>query len=345
VKSGAPQIGDATIAEVDLERRWDVMRNHTATHLLHSKLQKVLGEHARQAGSLVAPDKLRFDFTHPDSIAPQQLETIERLVNDEILENYRLKIVTKSLNEAISEGATALFGEKYGDVVRTIAIGDEHPFSYELCGGTHVTETGDIGTFLISSEGSAAAGVRRIEAVTGRKAYDLIQKRFRELKATAAILNTSVDELPVRALALAEEIEQSKKTALLIRQEMVTQAFASQLDKAVHFGNSAVLAVDLPSADADTLRLMTDQFRQKYASGVVVLGSIVDDRPIIIASVTDDLIKTGVNAGEIVRNISKEIDGSGGGRPNLAQAGGKNPAGLKKALDLVVPMIKEKLNK
>jgi alanyl-tRNA synthetase len=343
VKSGAPQVGDAMIAEVDLERRWDVMRNHTATHLLHSKLQKVLGDHARQAGSLVAPDKLRFDFTHPDAIPTQQLETIERLVNDEILENYRLKVVTKSLNEAISEGATALFGEKYGDIVRTIAIGDEKPFSYELCGGTHVTETGDIGTFLISSEGSAAAGVRRIEAVTGRKAYDLIQKRFRELKATASILNTSVDELPVRAQALTEEIEQSKKATTQIRQEMVSNEFSKQLDNVFLLGESAILAIDLPSADADILRMMTDQFRQKFSSGVVVLGSVIDERPIIIASVTDDLIKKGINAGDIVRRISKEIDGNGGGRPNLAQAGGKNPAGMKNALNLVLPMMKEKL--
>jgi len=208
-----------------------------------------------------------------------------------------------------------------------------------------VTATGDIGTFLISSEGSAAAGVRRIEAVTGRKAYDLIQKRFRELKATAAILNTSVDELPIRALALAEEIEQSKKAAAQIRQEMVSQAFTGQLEKATLLGESAVLAVDLPSADADTLRLMTDHFREKYASGVIVLGSVVDERPIIIASVTDDLIKKGVNAGEIVRTISKEIDGSGGGRPNLAQAGGKNPAGLMQALNLVLPLIKDKISK
>jgi alanyl-tRNA synthetase len=196
VKSGKPQIGDAIVAEVDIERRWDIMRNHTATHLLHAKLHKVLGDHARQAGSLVAPDRLRFDFTHPEALTQEQLETIERMVNDEILENYRLKMVTKSLKDAMAEGATALFGEKYGEVVRTISIGYETPFSYELCGGTHVPETGDLGTFLIASEGSAAAGIRRIEAVTGRKAYDLIQKRFRDIKTTAAILNTSVDELP-----------------------------------------------------------------------------------------------------------------------------------------------------
>ncbi|HEX7556852.1 MAG TPA: DHHA1 domain-containing protein, partial [Leptolinea sp.] len=228
--------------------------------------------------------------------------------------------------------------------VRTIAIGEGTPFSYELCGGTHVTETGDLGTFLISNEGSAAAGIRRIEAVTGRKAYDLIQKRFRELKNTATILNTSVDELPARARVLSEELEESKKEAAHIRQEMVSIAFKSKLGEAILIDSSAVLAVDLPAADADTLRAMTDQFRQKYASGVVVLGSVLDERPLIIVSVTDDLIKRGINAGDIVRTISKEIDGSGGGRPNLAQAGGKNPAGMKKALDQVLPFVKGKLS-
>lgn len=343
VKYGKPQVGDAIKAEVDLERRWDIMRNHTATHLLHSKLRKVLGEHARQAGSLVAPDKLRFDFNHPEALTNLQLETIERMVNEEILENYRLKITTKTLNEAISEGATALFGEKYGDVVRTIAIGYDTPFSYELCGGTHVVETGDLGSFIISSESSAAAGIRRIEAVTGRKAYDLIQKRFRDLKQTAAILNTSVDELPHRAQAVIKELEEGKKEAEEIRQRMVSSAFSTLMDKVELVGNSALLSVELPSANADALRNMTDIFREKYGSGVIVVGSVLDEKPILIASVTDDLIKNGINAGDIVRSISKEIDGSGGGRPNLAQAGGKNPAGLKKALDMVIPMVKDKL--
>ncbi|NMB54373.1 MAG: alanine--tRNA ligase [Leptolinea sp.] len=343
VKKGKPQVGDAAVAEVDLERRWDIMRNHTATHLLHSKLRKVLGNHARQAGSLVAPDRLRFDFTHPDALTSSQLETIERMVNEEILENYRLKITTKALNDAISEGATALFGEKYGDVVRTIAIGGDTPFSYELCGGTHVTETGDLGSFLIASEGSAAAGIRRIEAVTGRKAYDLIQKRFRDLKTSAALLNAPVDEVTARIQNLMEQLDEEKKEVARIRQEMVGNAFSKQLEKAEMIADAAVLAVELPSADADTLRNMSDQFRDKYKSGVFVAGSIIEGRPLLIASVTDDLVKKRINAGEIVRTISKEIDGSGGGRPNLAQAGGKNPAGLQKALELVMPIVKSKL--
>ncbi len=343
VINGKPQVGDSVIAKVDAERRWDIMRNHTATHLLHSKLHLVLGEHARQAGSLVAPDRLRFDFTHPESISSQQLETIERLVNEEILENHPLKTATKNLNDAISEGATALFGEKYGDVVRTISIGDENPFSYELCGGTHVTETGDLGTFLIASEGSAAAGIRRIEAVTGRKAYDLIQKRFREIKNSALLLNAPVDEVPSRIKIIMEELENSRKEASQVRQEMAALTFNNQLDGVAMLGEAAILAVEIPAADADTLRGISDKFREKHSSGVVVLGSVLDGRPLLIASVTDDLVKRGVNAGEIVRTISKEIEGSGGGRPNLAQAGGKNPAGLQKALDLVLPLISQKL--
>lgn len=343
VKYGKPQVGDMVSASVDIERRWDIMRNHTATHILHAKLHQVLGEHARQAGSLVAPDRLRFDFTHPEAISPQQLETIERLVNEEILNNYQLKTSTKKLNEAISDGATALFGEKYGDVVRTIAIGDDTPFSYELCGGTHVSETGDLGTFLIASESSAAAGIRRIEAVTGRKAYDLIQKRFRDMKISASLLNASVDEIATRTKALIEELETARKETVQVRQEMAAISFSSQLDGITNIGDTAILAAEIPSADSDTLRGITDQFREKHPSGIIVLGSVLEGRPLLIASVTDDLIKRGINAGDIVRTISKEIDGSGGGRPNLAQAGGKNPAGLQKALDIVLPLVKEKL--
>jgi alanyl-tRNA synthetase len=343
VLSGTPQVGDPFVARVNVERRWDIMRNHTATHLLHSKLQKVLGEHARQAGSLVAPDKLRFDFTHPDAVLPEQLETIERMVNEEILQNHHLNIVTKNLSDAINEGATALFGEKYGDIVRTITIGDNHPFSYELCGGTHVDDTGDIGTFLITAEGSAAAGVRRVEAITGRKAYDLIQKRFKELKASAAIMNTSVEDLASRLKTLTDEIEQNKKASTMVKQELVLQAFKDQLSNTQMIDGMAVLSIALPSADAETMRSMTDQFRQQYPSGIIVCGSVIDNKPLIIASVTDDLVKKGFSAGEIVKDISKEIDGSGGGRPNLAQAGGKNPKGLKNALDLVIPFINSKV--
>ena len=194
VVKGSPKTGDTALAAVDAARRRDIMRNHTATHLLHAALHEVLGDHARQAGSLVAPDRLRFDFNHPEALTSLQLDQIETYVNRTILEGHRLQIKVKSLQDAIGEGATALFGEKYGEEVRTISIGTPERFSYELCGGTHVSETNDIGVFVITSEGSAAAGIRRIEAFTGRKAYELIQKRFHTLKDAAGILSTTADD-------------------------------------------------------------------------------------------------------------------------------------------------------
>ena len=344
VMRGNPQVDDAVVAKVDEQRRRDIMRNHTATHLLHASLHAVLGEHARQAGSLVAPDRLRFDFTHPEAISAENLEKIEAGVNQAVLQNYPLTIVVKPLAQAISEGAMALFGEKYGESVRTITIGQADPISYELCGGTHVSETGDIGLFLITSEGSAAAGVRRIEAVTGRAAYELVQRRFRVLKQTAGLLGSALEDVPVKAQALLEEGERSRKQIARLRQELVAAEFGGHLQQDVqNVSDVPVLAVVLQNADVDTLRQMTDRFRQQYASGVVVLGSAFEGRPALICSVTDDLVKRGLNAGEIVRSIAQVIGGSGGGRPNLAQAGGKDASKLQEAIDQVAGLVKAKL--
>jgi len=228
-------------------------------------------------------------------------------------------------------------------VVRTIAIGGPEPFSYELCGGTHVSETGDIGLFLITSEGSAAAGVRRIEAVTGRGAYELVQKRMRALKQAAAILSSPLEELPVKTQALVNELEDERKKTVHLRQELVASEFISKLASAQSVKGIPVLAAVLKDADADTLRQMCDRFREKYASGVVVLGSAPEGRPVLIAAVTDDLVKRGVLAGEIVKNIAQVIGGSGGGRPNLAQAGGKDASRLQEAIDQVAPFLEKKL--
>jgi alanyl-tRNA synthetase len=343
VIKGSPHVGDAVVARVDADRRKDIMRNHTATHLLHAQLHQVLGEHARQAGSLVAPDRLRFDFTHPEAMTQEQLERVEAGVNQAILANYSLKKVSKPLDEAIAEGAMALFGEKYGAVVRTVTIGDEHPVSYELCGGTHLDETGDIGLFLITSEGSAAAGVRRIEAVTGRAAYELVQRRFRELKNSAALLECSVDDVTGKIDDLNSELEQNRKLIAKLRQEMAGAQFGKYLDNVPEVKGVPVSAAAVPEADADALRQLTDQFRQKYPSGVVVLGSVSNDKPFLVAVVTDDLIKRGLNAGDLVRTVAKWIGGSGGGRPNLAQAGGKDAGGMEKALAAVNEYVQEKL--
>jgi alanyl-tRNA synthetase len=343
VVKGTPRVGDLSVARVDLRRRRDIMRNHTATHLLHAQLQAVLGEHARQAGSLVAPDRLRFDFNHSEAVSPQQLEIIEAGVNQAILDNFHLTIQSKLLTEAISEGATALFGEKYGETVRTIQIGIPEPFSYELCGGTHVEDTGDIGIFLITSEGSAAAGIRRIEAVTGRDAYAIVQKRSRILSQISHTLAAPLEDLLVKFDDLVGDNTALRKQVVTLRQELVAAEFGRKLDQTVMIEGVPVLAAILPNANADTLRLMTDNFRQRYASGVVVLGSEYDGKPMIVAAVTDDLTRRGIMANEIVRVVAQVIGGSGGGRPTLAQAGGKDAGKLSEALDQVIPMVKTKL--
>ncbi len=343
VLEGSPKVGDDALAQVDMRRRRDIMRNHTATHLLHAALHDVLGAHARQAGSLVAPDRLRFDFTHPEGVTPEEIERIEAEVNFAILTNYRLNTVVKPLQEAISEGATALFGEKYGEIVRTITIGGDDFFSYELCGGTHVNETGDIGLFLITSEGSAAAGVRRIEAVTGRAAYELVQRRFKAMKQAARLLETTPDELPTRVEALQDELAQAEKQIAHLRQEQASAGFDQKLEQVEQVNGVPVLAAQLPNADAETLRQMTDRFRDRYTSGVVVLGSVFEGRPMVIAAVTEDLVKRGLHAGEIVKTVAQMIGGGGGGRPTLAQAGGKDAEKLPEALGRVPEIVKGKL--
>ena len=344
VVHGYPKLGDMAMAAVDAGRRQDIMRNHTATHLLHAELHRALGEHARQAGSLVAPDRLRFDFTHPEAVRPEQLAEIEAGVNRHILGNFDLNITHKPLQQAMKEGAMALFGEKYGETVRTITIGGNQPFSYELCGGTHVDETGDIGMCLITSEGSVAAGIRRIEAVTGRGAYALVQRRFQILHQAANLLGTSPDLLPEKAEAVLEEISTYRKLVGSLRQNLVTAEFNQVLANPESVNQVTVVTATLTEADADTLRLMVDRFRQRFpTNSVAVLASVLARRPTLIAAVSEDLIKRGLNANELVKFVAAPLGGSGGGKPTLAQAGGKDASQLPQALAAVAGWIREKL--
>jgi alanyl-tRNA synthetase len=352
VVRGRPQTGDPAIGRVDAQRRHDIMRNHTATHLLHAELRAILGDHARQAGSLVAPTHLRFDFTHPQAVSAEELERIEAGVNRAILGDYRLNIAFKPLQQAINEGATALFGEKYGETVRNITIGQkpkedgEDFFSNELCGGTHVDETGDIGLFLITSEGSAAAGIRRIEAVTGRGAYELVQQRFKALKQTAGLLATSPEELPAKAGQVLDELDQARKQVAELRQNQAMLSFQEYLEDAPQVDGVPVLTAALANSDADTLRLLTDRFRQRHPSGVVVLGSTGEDgKPLVVAAVTEDLVKRGLHAGELVKFVAGFLGGGGGGRPTLAQAGGKDASRLDEALSQVAGWVANKLRR
>jgi alanyl-tRNA synthetase len=344
VVKGEPKVGDEAVASVDAARRRDIMRNHTATHLLHAELRRVLGEHARQAGSLVAPDRLRFDFNHPGAVSPEELNQIEAGVNRDILGDFPLKITNKSYQQAISEGATALFGEKYGETVRTITIGGDKPFSYELCGGTHVNETGDIGICIITSEGSVAAGIRRIEAVTGRKAYELIKNRFDLLARASNLLGITPELLPEKVISLLDELSSSQKQIATLRESQISIEFSQKLQQIKLVKGVNVLFVKLNEADAETLRQMADRFRQQYPSkGVVVLASVRDGRPAIVASITEDLISQVLNAIELVKFVAAPLGGSGGGKPTLAQAGGKDATKLDIALDGVETWVKEHL--
>ena len=343
VTKGSPKVGDMAMVEVDVERRKAIMRNHTATHLLHAALHEVLGDHARQAGSLVAPDRLRFDFNHPQSMTREELLDVEARVNKAILANYSLHIVEKSLQEAIDEGAMALFGEKYGAEVRTITIGEETPYSYELCGGTHVDETGDIGLFLITYEGSIAAGVRRIEAVTGWQAYELARERMNILDQTNHFLGTSQAETLPKVKSLTDALSSAEKEIEKLRTQLVASAFDEQLDNTEEIEGVPVLRVVLPNADMEALREMADKFRQKYPSSVALLASDLDGKPVLLAAVTDDLVKRGLHAGNLVKQVAQVVGGGGGGRPTLAQAGGKDASKLTEALDQVPVYIKTNL--
>jgi len=341
VARGRPRLGDAALAAVDDRRRWDIMRNHTATHLLHAALRLVLGEHVRQAGSLVAPDRLRFDFTHHQAMAPEEIERVEQMVNDEILGNHRLAIVERPRQEAVAEGAMALFGETYGERVRTVSIGAPERFSYELCGGTHVTETGVIGPFLILSEGSVAAGVRRIEALTGRGALALIQGRLKILERLAARLGAAPEAAEERLRSLEDERNQLARELARQRERLASAAYESL--KTESLSGSALLLGTIPDAGAETLRRLADRFRQEHPSGAIVLASAEEGRPVIISAVSEDLVARGLHAGEIVKAAAQAVGGGGGGKPTLAQAGGKDASRLPEALTLAREWVRSHL--
>ena len=342
---GEPEVGDPCLARVDRLRRMDIMRNHTATHILHAELRKILGRHARQAGSLVAPDRLRFDFTHANALTSDQLDAIEQGVNDTILGNFQLNIQYKPLQQAIDEGATALFGEKYGEVVRNITIGEPEVFSNELCGGTHVEKTGDIGLFQITSEGSVAAGIRRIEAVTGRNSYNLANQKFNALKRSASILGTTPLEVPEKVENVIEEEESLKKKLEDIQRQAAALAFVQHLDRVPTVNDIPVLTAVLADCDMDTLRFLSDKFRERNPSGVAVIASInPSGKPMIVSTVTDDLVEKGLHAGELVKFVAAPLGGSGGGRPTFAQAGGKNADKLEETLATVQDWVEKSLN-
>ena len=322
VKTGELRVGDTVAAEVDHDARGRTMRNHSATHLMHKALREVLGDHVQQKGSLVDPDKTRFDFAHNAPVTDDQIARIERLVNAEILANAATQARVMPIADAQKTGAMMLFGEKYGDDVRVLDIGT----SRELCGGTHVARTGDIGLFKIVGEGGVAAGVRRVEAVTGRGALDYMQSRDAMLTKAAGLFKAPVGELEAKITQLLEHARATERELARLKTKAAASAGDDLAGGAIDVKGAKVLAVALDGADVKALRETMDKLKDKLKSAAIVLASVADGKVTLIAGVTSDLTAR-VKAGELVNHVALQVGGKGGGRPDMAQAGGTDPAG------------------
>ena len=340
LRAGSLKVGDVVTATVDGERRRHIMRNHSATHLLHAALRKVLGDHVVQKGSLVAPDRLRFDFSHPDPLTADEIRTIERLINRTILENSPTRVEVMPLEKALESGAMSLFGEKYDDVVRVLKIGGT--FSNELCGGTHVEHAGDIGLFKIISEGGVASGVRRVEAVTGEGALDWVDNTQHSLDQITQVLKTDRDNVEAKLLAQQEKLRKLEKEVEQYKAKLASSAGDDMLDSAVDIDGIKVLACTLDGADAKTLRDTVDQLKNKLGTAALILAAVNDNKVNLVAGVTADSTSR-IKAGDLVNFVARQVGGKGGGRPDLAQAGGNDPAALPAALSGVPDWVRQQL--
>ncbi|RSK47263.1 alanine--tRNA ligase [Bacillus canaveralius] len=337
IKEGKLQKGQQVAAVVNKANRAKVIKNHTATHLLHQALKDVLGAHVNQAGSLVGPDRLRFDFSHFGHVSTEELEKIESIVNDKIWRGIGVNIDYKPIDEAKAMGAMALFGEKYGKIVRVVQVGD---YSLELCGGCHVPNTSVIGLFKILSESGIGAGTRRIEAVTGEAAYQVLNEQVSVLKEAAAKLKTNPKEVSARIDSLLAEIKQLQRENESLAGKLGNIEAGSLVSKAREANGITYLAAKVQAADMNNLRNMADDLKNKLGSAVIVLGSVHEDKVNIIAGVTKDLIEKGYHAGKLVKEVATRCGGGGGGRPDMAQAGGKDPNKLDAALEFVEEWVK-----
>ncbi|MBH0073342.1 alanine--tRNA ligase [Pseudoalteromonas sp. NZS127] len=338
IVQGRIGLNDKVEATIDDARRERIKKNHTATHILHETLRQLLGEHVGQKGSLVQAERLRFDFSHFEAVTKEELREIERVVNDEIRCNFALSTELMAIDDAKAKGAMALFGEKYDDEVRVVTIGD---YSIELCGGTHVERAGDIGLFKIVSESGIAAGVRRIEAVTGADAIAYVSEQEQKLNDVAAVVKADSASVLEKVTALLDKSKQLEKQIAQLNDKLASAAGASLLDSVVEINGIKLLIANVKGTESKALRGMVDDLKNKIGSGVIALGVASDDKVSLIAGVTKDL--TGrVKAGELVNHMASQVGGKGGGRPDMAQAGGSEPENLTAALDSVTAWFTEK---
>lgn len=336
IDSGELRVGDHIKAEVDKTSREAIVKNHTATHLLHKALKEVLGDHVNQAGSLVEPGRLRFDFSHFGGITPEELAVIERKVNEQIWRQIPVVIEYKSIDEAKAMGAMALFGEKYGDIVRVVQVGD---YSLELCGGCHVNNTSEIGLFKLVSESGIGSGVRRIEALTGRGAYEYMESQLDLLKQAAASLKSNLNDVPKRIDAMHAQVKELTRENESLQGKLSSIEAGQLTDKVVQHGDTKVLTARVEAAGMDALRTLADELKVKLPDTVIVLGAAAEEKVNFVVIVPQEGVKKGLHAGKIVKEVAAVCGGGGGGRPDMAQAGGKDASKLEEALRLAEQII------
>ncbi|TMW73948.1 alanine--tRNA ligase [Alteribacter natronophilus] len=337
VTEGVLEKGMGLSARVDQSNRTGVVKNHTATHLLHQALKDVLGDHVNQAGSLVQNERLRFDFSHFGQVSEEEMERIEQAVNEKVWQGIPVQTMYKSLAEAKEMGAMALFGEKYGDEVRVVKVGD---YSLELCGGCHVNNSAEIGLFKIVSEAGIGAGVRRIEAVTGEGAYRHMNSQVGMLKEAAGLLKANLHDVPQRVEQLQKQLKDKQKENESLAAKLGNMEAGSVLDQVEEVDGVKVLSTKVSASDMNGLRQMADSLKDKLGSGILVLGAAQGEKVSIVASVSKDLVKEGYHAGKLVKEVASRCGGGGGGRPDMAQAGGKDPSRLQEALASVTDLVK-----
>lgn len=342
VKDGEIRVGLSIKAVVDHAFRQSIVKNHTATHLLHQALKDVLGNHVNQAGSLVTPDRLRFDFSHFEAVTSEELAKVEQIVNEKIWESIPLLIDSKKIEEAKEMGAMALFGEKYGDIVRVVQISD---YSIELCGGCHVQNTAEIGLFKLVAETGVGAGTRRIEAVSSKHAYEYLNKKMTVLDSAAHLLKATDEKVPERIEGLYQEIKALQKTNESLSAKLSNAEASSILDQIEMIAGVNVLAQQVSVNDMNQLRNMVDDLKQKMDSGVILLAAENNKKVQLAAGVSNDLIENGLHAGNLIKQAAKLCGGGGGGRPDMAQAGGKNPEEINNALHYVAQYVQDNINK